>query len=114
MTRRVMTLSDALQDRKLREVQTIENEVAKIFSQHLHVGVPSCDCDLFETGVLDSLQLVELIFQLEQQFGVRVSLDETDLENFRSIERITAMLASQNRSGSENSRFAFPKAAETE
>ena len=76
--------------------RTIKNEVAEIFSQRLHVEVPSHDADLFEAGVLDSLQLVELLFQLEQQFRVRISLDETDLENFRSIERITLMLMSQN------------------
>ena len=76
--------------------RTIKNEVAEIFSQRLHVEVPSHDADLFAAGVLDSLQLVELLFQLEQQFRVRISLDETDLENFRSIERITLMLMSQN------------------
>ena len=88
-----------LQDGKLRDLQTIENEVAEIFSQQLHVDVPASDSDLFETGVLDSLQLVELLFQLEQQFGVCISLDETDVENFRSIERISVMLASQNGNG---------------
>jgi D-alanine--poly(phosphoribitol) ligase subunit 2 len=95
-----------LQDGKLRDLQTIENEVAEIFSQELHVDVPSYDSDLFETGVLDSLQLVELLFQLEQQFGVCISLDETDVENFRSIERISVMLASQNGNGlrAESSR----------
>jgi acyl carrier protein len=49
---------------------------------------------------------VELLFQLEQQFGVCISLDETDVENFRSIERISVMLASQNGNGlrAESSR----------
>ena len=95
-----------LQEWKLRDRQTTENEVAEIFSQKLHVDVPSYDSDLFETGTLDSLQLVELLFQLEQQFGVCISLDETDVENFPSIERISVMLASQNGNGlrAESSR----------
>jgi acyl carrier protein len=42
---------------------------------------------------------VELLFQLELQFRVRISLDEMDLENFRTIERITVMLVSQNGNG---------------
>ena len=88
-----------LQEWKLRDRQTTENEVAEIFSQKLHVDVSSFDSDLFETGILDSLQLVELLFQLEQQFGVCISLDEMDVENFRSIERISLMLASQNGNG---------------
>jgi methoxymalonate biosynthesis acyl carrier protein len=80
----------------MRDHQTIGSEVADLFTQKLHVDVPSHDCDLFEKGILDSLQLVELLLQLEQHFGVRISLDEMDLENFRSIERITVALASQN------------------
>jgi methoxymalonate biosynthesis acyl carrier protein len=80
----------------LRDRQTMGNQVAEIFSQKLHIDVPSRDSDLFESGVLDSLHLVELVFQLELQFHVRISLDELDLENFRSIERITVMLVSRN------------------
>jgi D-alanine--poly(phosphoribitol) ligase subunit 2 len=80
----------------MHDRQTIENEVAKIFSLKLHVEVPSYDYDLLETGVLDSLQFVELLFQLEQQFEVRISVEEIDLENFRTIKSITVMLAGQN------------------
>jgi D-alanine--poly(phosphoribitol) ligase subunit 2 len=105
-----------LQDWKLRDRQTIEYEVAEIFSQKLHLDVSSFDSDLFETGILDSLQLVELLFQLEQQFGVCISLDETDIEDFRSIKRISLMLAGQNGNGQGlNPRgLDFPKVAETE
>lgn len=74
----------------------MENEVAAIFSQALHIEVPSYDSDLFEAGILDSLQLVELLFQLERQFQVRISLDEIELDSFRSIERIAVMLVRQN------------------
>jgi methoxymalonate biosynthesis acyl carrier protein len=94
-----------LQDGKLRDRQTIENAVAEIFSQKLHVEVCSYDSDLFETGILDSLQLVELLFQLEQQFGVRISLDEIELENFRSIERITVVIVGQEGKGFGDDTF---------
>jgi D-alanine--poly(phosphoribitol) ligase subunit 2 len=83
----------------LRDHQSIENEVAGIFSDKLNVEVSSYDLDLFEGGILDSLQLVELLFQLEQQFGARISLDSLDLDDLRSIERIAVMLARQNGRG---------------
>ena len=73
----------------MRDHQSIQKEVAAIFSDKLHVEVPSYDLDLFEGGILDSLQLVELLFQLEQQFRVCISLDSLDLDDFRSIDRIT-------------------------
>jgi len=76
----------------LQNRETVANEVAGIFSQKLHVDVPSHDSELFESGILDSLLLVELLFQLELQFGVNISLGENDIEDFSSIERITLML----------------------
>ena len=76
--------------------ETVANQVAEIFSQNLHIEVPSHDVDLFTTGILDSLQLVELLFQLEEQFGIKISLSEIDLETFRSIDCIGLMLVRQN------------------
>jgi D-alanine--poly(phosphoribitol) ligase subunit 2 len=80
----------------LQNQETVAKEVAGIFSQKLHIDVPSHNSELFESGILDSLQLVELLFQLEQQFGVRISLGENDVEDFSTIERITLMLTNNS------------------
>ena len=64
----------------------------------LDLEVPSADTDMFEIGLLDSLKLVEMLFQLEQEFGVNVSIDDLDIENFRTIDRIARFLS--ERSGS--------------
>jgi D-alanine--poly(phosphoribitol) ligase subunit 2 len=82
--------------------ETLANEIAEIFSQNLHIEVPSHDVDLFKAGILDSLQLIELLFQLEEQFGIRISLGEVDLESFRSIDCIALMLVRQNGSGAQD------------
>lgn len=59
-----------------------------VFSTALHVEVPSLDTDLFETGILDSLAFVELLLQLEREFGVTTSVADLEVENFSSISRI--------------------------
>jgi acyl carrier protein len=82
--------------------ETVANEVAQIFSQNLHLEVPSHDFDLFTAGILDSLQLVELLFQLEEQFGIHISLGEIELENFRSIDCIALLLVRQNSNGAQD------------
>jgi len=82
--------------------ETIANEVAEIFSRNLHIEVPSHDLDLFTAGILDSLQLVELLFQLEEQFGIRISLGEINLESFRSIDCIALLLVRQNGNGAQD------------
>jgi len=41
-----------------------------------------------ETGLLDSLTLVELMSSLEEEFGIHISFDEVEIDNFRSARRI--------------------------
>jgi len=63
------------------------------FSESLHISVPSPDTDLLESGLVDSLQIVELLMQLEEQFGFKISIDDIDLDDLRSLERIAALVA---------------------
>lgn len=43
---------------------------------------------LFERGVIDSLQLLELVSALESRFAVRVEGDELTPENFGSLRAL--------------------------
>ena len=72
----------------MSDVNTLRERVAAIFESGLHLEVPSHDTDLFETGVLDSLAFVELLLQLERQFGVTTSVDDLEVATFRSISSI--------------------------
>jgi D-alanine--poly(phosphoribitol) ligase subunit 2 len=72
------------------------DEVARFFCDRLNVNVPSADTDLFETGILDSLTFVDLLFHLEQQFDVRVSVDELEPDSFRTVGRIAAFVAARS------------------
>jgi D-alanine--poly(phosphoribitol) ligase subunit 2 len=63
-------------------------QIASLLSATLNLDVPSVETDLFETGVLDSLAFVDLLLALEQRFGVTTSLDDLEVDNFRSIARI--------------------------
>jgi D-alanine--poly(phosphoribitol) ligase subunit 2 len=66
----------------------LREQIAGVFAGALHLDVPAFDTDLFETGVLDSLAFVELLLQLEREFGVTTSVDDLEVENFRSINSI--------------------------
>lgn len=69
--------------------------LAALFVESLHVAVPSPDTDLLETGVLDSLQLVELLLQLEQRFGFQIKIDDIDLDDLRTLRRIARLVAAR-------------------
>lgn len=62
--------------------------LTKLFLEQMNVEVPSVETDLLETGVLDSLRLVELLMHLETEFGVVVSVEDLEIDHFRSIARI--------------------------
>ena len=68
-----------------------------LFVECFHIEVPSPDTDLLETGVLDSLQFVELLMQLEQRFGFRVKVEDLNLDDLRTLERIARLVAANDR-----------------
>jgi acyl carrier protein len=66
----------------------VTDRVQRLFAEALNVQPPAPDADLIDTGVLDSLALVELLFALEREFGVTIPLEELDIEMFRSVAAI--------------------------
>jgi acyl carrier protein len=64
------------------------DRIIHLLSEKVHVETPSADTDLMESGLLDSLTLVELMSSLEEQFGINISFDEIEIDNFRSARRI--------------------------
>ena len=43
---------------------------------------------LIDDGILDSFDVVSIISELDDEFGVQVKIDELDPENFNSVESI--------------------------
>lgn len=57
---------------------------------------PLKDTDgLLETGILDSLGVLDLVSYMEQKFSIVVADDELVPENFQSIDRIAAFVESK-------------------
>jgi acyl carrier protein len=73
----------------------LTERVRQVFVEALALEVASVDADLVDTGRLDSLALVELLFAIEQRFGVDLALGELDIDNFRSVRRVAEFLARQ-------------------
>jgi acyl carrier protein len=63
-----------------------------LFLQHFHVEVSSADTDLLETGLLDSLQLVDLLLLIEEEFGRRISLEAIELDDLRTLARLAELV----------------------
>ena len=71
----------------------IIERLGALFTERFHIEVPSADTDLLESGILDSFQFVELLLQLEQNFNLRMKIDDIDLEDLRTLARIARLVA---------------------
>lgn len=78
------------------ELENIHQQLTTFFLDHLNTEIPSGDFDLIETGYLDSLGLVELLLHLEQAYGVEFSMEELEIDHFRSLDRIAQFIRSHN------------------
>jgi acyl carrier protein len=71
----------------------IVERLGALFAQSFHIDVPSPDTDLLASGILDSFQFVELLAHLEQHFGLRLRIDDIELDDLRTLARIARMVA---------------------
>lgn len=78
--------------------ETLIARLGTLFADSLHIDAPPPDTDLFESGTLDSLQLVELLLQIERRFGVKIAVESIDLDNLRTLARIARLVAAQQSS----------------
>jgi methoxymalonate biosynthesis acyl carrier protein len=49
--------------------------------------------DIFALGFVNSLLAMQLVAFVEKEFGISVQDDDLDLDNFRSIEAISQLVA---------------------
>ena len=67
--------------------------LGRLFTEVTGTTPPAADADLIEAGVLDSLALVELLFAIEQELGTQIPSDRLEIERFRTLERLAALVA---------------------
>ena len=97
--RRALKESVRGRERVIEDAHDNIERVSRFMLDVMHVEVDSIDTDLIETGVIDSLALVELIFQIEQEFGIAIQLDEVSVERFRTVKGIAELLTSLGAAG---------------
>ena len=71
---------------------TIQEQVISIMQQIKPTKDLVDVTDIIEGGYLDSFELMSLIAQLSDDFGIEIDVDEIMPENFNSIDAITTMV----------------------
>jgi D-alanine--poly(phosphoribitol) ligase subunit 2 len=76
----------------------IIDRLGALFVECLRIEPPPPETDLFESGTIDSLQLVELLLQLERRFGVQITIENLDLDKLRTLSGIAGLVAAHQSS----------------
>jgi acyl carrier protein len=79
----------------LNDKDTIGQRLLNLFADAFQIEAPAANLDLIDSGILDSLQLVELLYRLEQEFGARIPIENIDLDDLRTLERIAGLIAAR-------------------
>jgi len=75
-----------------------QTALAQYIQKELAIGrkkpIPP-DEDLFASGVLDSLGVLQLVLFVEEQFGIKVADEDVVLENFQTLDAMARYIASR-------------------
>jgi len=73
-----------------------ESEIGRnlrgIFAEILQVEVPPDGSGLISRGLIDSLALDELLFQIEERFEVTVDFEQLERDDLETIEAIEQLI----------------------
>jgi acyl carrier protein len=73
--------------------KAILKELSAGFAEIFRIDAPTAETDLIDEGILDSFQFVELLVFLDQRFGLKVQLDDVDLDDLRTLNRLASLVA---------------------
>jgi acyl carrier protein len=70
----------------------LAREIQDLIQETFSVRIKSTKDDLFDTGVIDSIILVQLILRLEERFSLDLVMEDLDLDDFTSVATIAAFV----------------------
>jgi acyl carrier protein len=77
-------------------VADIAAEIRLLIGDKLGIhSLTAGDEDLVAAGILDSLPLVQLLFDLETRFGIMIPLEELEIDDVRSIAALAHLVTSR-------------------
>ena len=75
------------------EQDQLQQQIIEIFSERFETQLGSDEVDLLETGIVDSVKIVELVLEIEQRFGVSLPFEELEIDDFRTVLRLAERIS---------------------
>lgn len=71
----------------------VRMNVMSIVCKTLTLKTVTFEEDLIDSGLLDSLSIVQLMVALEEEFDIRIEPEDLDFEDYRSVSSMTDMIS---------------------
>lgn len=78
------------------EQAQIKETVREFISSSINLADWKDDENLFDSGLVNSLFAVQLMTFIEKAFAIEVGPDDLDIENFKSLNAMTAFVLQKN------------------
>lgn len=83
------------------EFDAVTDRILWLIRSSLLLDHPSIDTDLVEAGMIDSAGFMELFVVLENEFEIEIKMDDLDLDNFRTVERMAGFVIYKQNEGDD-------------
>ncbi|MBL0388665.1 acyl carrier protein [Tumebacillus sp. ITR2] len=70
----------------------IETILHDYISEHVDDVEFDHETELFEEGLVNSLFAIQLMTFLEKEFGIKVTMDDLDMDNYKSVSAIACFI----------------------
>lgn len=75
----------------------VREQVGEFVGRHARGREVGDDEDIFGGGFLNSMFAMQLVLFVEQTFGVAVEDDDLEIDNFKSVNAVTALVMRKTR-----------------
>jgi len=65
--------------------QSIKGVIRTYIMENVNINELNDDYDIFESGLANSLFAIELMTFLEKSFDIKVTMEDLDMQNFKSV-----------------------------
>lgn len=73
----------------------IKEKIRAFISRFIKVDQLQADQDIFALGFVNSMFAMQLVLFVEQEFEIKVENEDLDIQNFNTINAITALVESK-------------------
>ena len=77
----------------MQTLDKLQQQIIDIFAERFETRLDSPEIDLLDTGIVDSVRIVELVLEIEERFGVSLPFEELEIEDFRTVPRLAERIA---------------------